>query len=137
MPAPARNAPPTQRTAAPVYAADPATTPTTPRRYLSSSGPGTGQSAAAPASVNCSTAGSPPVRRPGSRPMSTTSTRPAARSAGGRSRHGLGAPNVPVTAAATGAPGVAPVSGSTPLGRSTATTGAAPGVPRGGTEATR
>jgi hypothetical protein len=54
--------------------------------------------------------------------MSTTSTRPAARSAGGSSRHGLGAPKVTVTSARTWAAGVSPVSGSTPLGRSTATT---------------
>ena len=49
----------------------------------------------------------------------------------------MGAPKVTVTSARTWAAGVAPVSGSTPLGRSTATTSAAPGVPAGGSEATR
>ena len=68
--------------------------------------------------------------------MSTTSTRPAARSAGGSSRHGLAAPNVTVTSATTCAAGVSPVSGSTPLGRSTATTTGRPGVPAGGSAAT-
>src|SRR4051794_31055362 len=136
MPAPACSAPPTASTAAPVYAGEPATTPTTPRRYLSASGPGTGHAAATPAAVGCSTAGGC-CASDGIRPMSTSSMRPAARPAGGSSRQGLGAPNVTVTSATTCGPGVSPVSGSTPLGRSTATTTAGPGIPAGGSAATR
>ena len=90
-------------------------------------GPGTGQSAATSARSSCSTAGSSP-RRCGPSPMSTTRTL-AGRPVGGRQEQaGLATPKVTVTSAQTCSPGVAPVSGSTPLGRSTATTRASSGT---------
>src|SRR3954466_16273320 len=51
MPVPARAAPSTPSTAAPGYSADPVSTPTTPREYLSSPGTGVPYSAVVSASV--------------------------------------------------------------------------------------
>src|SRR5690606_21497102 len=111
MPAPVSTAPDVASTAAPGYVPVPATTPTTPRVYLWSPGPGTGQSSATSAASSRSTrpaAGSaapqawrvPAVRgaAPGvaGNPMSTSSTAPATPAAGGRTRPGLRAPKVTV-----------------------------------------
>ncbi len=54
--------------------------------------------------------------------MSTTLHGPARRLPGATTSPGLMAPNVTVTSAATAAPATVPVSASTPLGTSTATT---------------
>ena len=118
MPAPPRTAPPVASTAAPANRSLPASTPTTPRRYLSDSGPGRGSRAAMSSRCGAATAGSPSGRRP----MSTSSTVPACPAPGSMSRPGLSAPNVTVTSARTAGPSTAPVSASMPLGRSTATT---------------
>ena len=124
MPAPPRTAPPVARTAAPANRSLPASTPTTPRRYLSDSRPGRGSSAAMSSRWGASAAGSP--ARWGPSPMSTSSTAPACPAPGSISRPGLITPNVTVTSACTAGPSTAPVSASMPLGRSTATTVAAP-----------
>ena len=58
-----------------------------------------------------------------SRPMSTTSTRPANRRPSPSRRPGLRAANVTVRSAGKGRPIAQPVRGSTPEGRSTARTG--------------
>src|SRR5262249_6137589 len=105
-------------TAAPVYRAEPAATPTTPRVYLSSSGPGRGTTAATSAADSTRSRGS---GRYGSSPMSTSSTRPATTLPGPTTRPGFRQPNVPVTSASNAGPGTAPVSLSTPDGTSTAT----------------
>src|SRR5512144_3325836 len=123
MPAPPRTAPPTASTAAPVYAVDPAATPTTPRRYLSLSGRGVGSRAATSCASRAATSA---VGRYGPSPMSTTSTTPAYPAPGATSKPGLPVPNVTVTSARTATPSTRPVSASTPLGTSTDTTAAPP-----------
>ena len=127
MPAPPRTAPPVASTAAPANRSLPASTPTTPRRYLSDSGPGRGSRAAMSSRCGASAAGSPGSGR---RPMSTSSTVPACPAPGSMSRPGLITPNVTVTSARTAGPSTAPVSASMPLGRSTATTVAPCVAPR-------
>ena len=118
IPAPARAALPVDSTAAPVYAGLPATTPTTPRVYLESSGPGEGSRRAASAASSAVRSGAP---RWGLIPMSISSTCPVWNAPGAMSSPRLYAPKVTVTAARTAAPATAPVSESTPLGTSTAT----------------
>ena len=68
-----------------------------------------------------SQAGSRPGRGPS--PMSTSSTSPQRLRAGSSRWHGLSSPKVTVRVAANGPSGTAPVSASTPEGRSTATIG--------------
>ncbi len=119
IPAPPRIAPPTASAAAPVKRSLPATIPTTPRLYLSDSGEGRGSNA--PTSAACIALASG-ASRYGPRPMSISSTTPAYRAPGSISRPGFRVPNVTVTSAWTAAPSTTPVSASTPLGRSTATT---------------
>ena len=119
IPAPPRMAPPTASAAAPVNRSLPATIPTTPRRYLSESSGGRGSRA--PTSLACIAIASG-ASRYGPRPMSISSTTPACRAPGSISRPGFRVPNVTVTPASIAAPSTTPVSASTPLGRSTATT---------------
>src|SRR5262249_7400795 len=73
-PAPPRSAPPTASAAAPVNRSLPATTPRTPRRYLSDSRPGTGNNAATSLAPYATAAG---AGRQGARPMSTSWASPA------------------------------------------------------------
>ena len=93
-------------------------TPTTPRVYLwaSGAGPGTTRSGR----VRAQATGS---RSPGRSPMSTTVTDPARCRAGGTTSAGLSTPKHTVTSARMAGPATCPVSVSTPLGTSTATTG--------------
>ena len=125
MPAPPRRAAPEHRIPAPGYGGDPATTPTTPRVYLSSFSPGNGTSAAASASPIRLTTGCPASAR--SSPMSINVRSPTSPAPGLTNKPGLRQPNVTVSCAQIAADGsaTAPVSASTPLGRSTATTTAA------------
>ena len=118
MPAAAIRAPPTASRAAPGYCALPAVTPTTPREYLwaSSAGPVSARSD----SESAHAVGS---RSEARRPMSTTVTEPARDRPGGTTRPGLSTPKQTVTSARTASPATLPVSESTPLGTSTATTG--------------
>ena len=95
--------------------------PVTPWVYLSSAGPGSGQRAATSASSSTSRYGSPTAARSGPMPMSIRRTGPQRRRAS--TCTGFSAPNVTVAAASTAGPATVPVSGSTPLGRSTARTG--------------
>nr|MCF0098861.1 hypothetical protein [Streptomyces sp. MH191] len=98
--------------------------PTTPRRYLSLSAPGTGRSAAISACCGDSSTG---VRgSSGPSPMSTRRTDPAYSRAGSIRCAGLWVPKVTVRSARIAGPRTSPVSASTPLGRSTATTAASP-----------
>ena len=60
--------------------------------------------------------------------MSTTSRSPVRSAPGVTSSPGLSVPKVTVTSAQTASPATVPVSASTPLGRSTATTVAVPGL---------
>ncbi len=130
MPAPARSAPPVASTAAPVYVSLPATMPSTPRWYLSDSDDGNGSRA--PTSPACK-AVTDAIGRSGASPMSTNSTAPACCAPGSISRPGFQVPNVTVTCACTATPSTSPVSASTPLGRSTATTvGVGPIAPHRG-----
>ena len=62
MPAPPRIAPPTDSTAAPVYWSLPASTPSTPRRYLSDSADGRGRIAATSAACKATHGGLGQVR---------------------------------------------------------------------------
>src|SRR5689334_12533610 len=96
--------------------------PTTPRVYLSEVGPGCGHHCATSAESGTDSAGS--ARMAGPSPMSTSSTWPQCTAAGPTTWAGLRQPNVTVTSAVTAAPGTSPVSTATPLGTSTATTGA-------------
>src|SRR5690606_37054895 len=121
MPAPAFSAPPTASTAAPVYRSLPATIPTTPLRYLSVPVPGRGSMSRTDARSSAPTSGS---GRYGPSPMSTSSTRPAYEAPGSTSSPVFHAPIVTVTPARTALPSTRPVDASTPLGTSTATTGA-------------
>jgi hypothetical protein len=75
MPAPPRTAPPVESRAAPVNRSLPASSPRTPRRYLSDSMPGRGSSAAMSSRCGALTSGAP--SRYGLSPMSTSSTTPA------------------------------------------------------------
>ena len=134
MPAPPWTAAPVASAPAPAYCALPATTPTTPRVYLSPSAPGFGSHRATSAASRTRRVGS---GRYGCRPMSTRRTSPAAAAPPPLTRPVLSAPNVTVTSARTDASWTSPVSASTPEGRSTATTrtsaaarGAGPGVAR-------
>ena len=120
IPAPPRTAPPVASTAAPANRSLPASRPSTPRRYLSDSGPGRGSRS--PMSSRCGAMAPGSSFRYGRRPISTSSTVPACPAPGSISRPGLIAPNVTVTSARTAGPSTAPVSASVPLGRSTATT---------------
>src|SRR5947209_13187103 len=118
MPVGPAHAPATDRTAAPGYVADPVATPTTPRVYLSDTGPGSGhqdRTSSRPAMFRAGGAS-------GASPMSTGSTSPAWTAPGPTTSPGLRQPNVTVTSAGTASPGTAPVSASTPDGTSTATT---------------
>ena len=58
--------------------------------------------------------------------MSANSNSPASALPGGINRPGLSAPNVTVRSAASTSPAKSPVSASTPLGTSTASTGVSP-----------
>src|SRR4051795_2838477 len=69
MPTPARTAAVVVRIAAPGYARDPATTPTTPRVYLCASGSGTGHSEATSWASSAATGGVFGRARLGSRPQ--------------------------------------------------------------------
>ncbi len=112
-------APATLSSAAPGYCALPARTPTTPRVYFCASGP-----RAAAAAQRRPRAGAPRPPAVGqSRPMSTRWTTPHTAAAGSTRCATLWVPNVTVTAAVTCGPSSSPVSTSTPLGVSTATTG--------------
>ena len=102
MPA-ARRAPPRRCTARPPRCTS-SRRPRRPAPRASTCRP----AARAPARRGCRVRGAPTARPPGSRPrrcgprpMSTTRTAPAARSAGGSSRHGLATPKVTVTSAQT------------------------------------
>ncbi len=119
MPAPPWMALPVASTAAPGKRSLPASTPSTPRRYLSDSAVGLGSSAATSAACSARAAGSPSQ---GPSPMSASSTVPAWLAPGSMSRPGFQVPKVTVTSARMAAPATTPVSASTPLGRSTATT---------------
>src|SRR5689334_24365215 len=124
MPVGPASAPLTESSAAPGYLAEPVAMPTTPRVYLSDSGPGTGHQPAMSAASGTRTAGS--ARSAGPRPMSTSSTWPQRTAAGPTTCAGLRQPKVTVTSAVTTSPGTSPVSTATPLGTSTATTGGRP-----------
>ena len=134
MPAPATTAAPTLSTAAPVYCWEPAATPTTPRVYLSDlpSLPGSRRPTSA-ASSSSTGAGS----SHSASPMSTRCTRPAQPRPAPTTSPGLSVPKVTVSAARTAAPSTAPVSASTPLGRSTATTSRSCSCPTSSAESAR
>src|SRR3954468_6674928 len=118
MPAPAATAVVTLSSGAPVYPSPPATTPSTPREYLSSAGPGPAHRAATSSWVSRCTDGVPT----GSTPMSTTVSTPTAASVAGRRCTGLAVPKVTVSSANTVEAEETSPAGSAPLGRSTATT---------------
>ena len=125
MPTPARRAAVVARIAAPGYARDPATTPTTPRVYLCASAVGTGHSPATSLASSRTTAGLSSSESP----MSTTSTRPARRAAGGSRSPGFAPPNVTVRSASRPVPDAVPSSTPMPDGTSTATTNGSPTSP--------
>ena len=94
--------------------------PSTPRVYLVASTPGSGSTGPTSAAVSCSrSAGG------SDKPIGTSSTSPAYCAPGSISRPDLIVPKVMVAAARTASPSTAPVSASTPLGRSTASVRAA------------
>src|SRR5450755_952225 len=99
--------------------------PTTPRRYLSDSAVGTGNSTSGACNAVTDAVGSE-----GAKPMSTNSTAPAHCAPGSISKPGFQVPNVTVTWACTAAPATTPVSASTPEGTSTASTVASTGIER-------
>ena len=120
IPLPARWAAPVQRWAAPVIPGEPATTRTA-RDHLWAVG-GRGRHHACTSLASTRWARAPLV----SRPMSATSTSPVRPRPEPSNSPGLSAANVTVRSAARVRPRRSPVSPSTPLGRSTASTGAAP-----------
>src|SRR5262249_54614907 len=117
-PAGPAEAPATDSTAAPGQVAEPVASPTTPRAYLSDSRPARGHQARTSSRSASRRHGS----TAGDSPMSTRSTSPARPAPSPTSRPGFRQPKVTVTSASTASPGTAPVSASTPDGRSTATT---------------
>ena len=98
--------------------------PTTPLEYLSSSGPGTGQSAATSSWSRRRTAGDPERVRP----MSTTVSTPQACSVGARRCTGFATEKVTVSSAKTPSGSRTSPDGSCPEGRSTAMTWAPSGI---------
>ena len=118
---PARAAAVEHSTAAPGISALPATTFTAERHLCASDGRRGHHRATSAASTTCR------VAPDTSSPMSTTRTSPARSAPLPRSRPGLSAWNVTVRVARITPSPAAPVSASTPLGTSTASTGASPG----------
>ncbi len=117
MPAPACRAPDTPRIAAPWYCSDPVSIITTPRAYLSDVAVGAGHQRATSGGSAC-------LREPlgASTPMSTTCTVPQRDAAGSITWQGFTVANVTVWAALK-LGWTAPESASSPLGRSTDSTG--------------
>ncbi len=121
IPAPARCAARAARWAAPVIPREPAATTTAARHLWASAWRGGTHAATSARSTT------PARARDTSRPMSASTTSPASARPGWNTSPGLSAANVTVRTASTAPPGAAPVSPSTPLGMSTASTGAPAG----------
>ena len=118
MPTPAASAPWQASTAAP-GTCEPATTPRTPREYLWERRPGRGSKRGSPSASKRRRAGS---GRAASMPIGITWTRPAKSAPGSASSPALAAPKVTVRSARRTGLWASPVSASTPLGMSQATT---------------
>ncbi len=118
-PAPTRIDPVHARYAAPVYRGDPATTITLPKVPLCASAGRSGKRSCAQRRVSTSVS---PLSLPshGGIPISTTSTRPAILDPGKTCSPTLLNPRATVPSAAAATESVAPVSASTPVGTSTA-----------------